>query len=925
MNGRYITQSARNLPVLASVDVVVVGGTTAGVAAATAAVQEGAKVFLVAPEPYIGEDQCATLRFGDAAATPAGIKATLASRLLDAGVEFLYASYVSDILRDAKGDPCGVVIANRGGRQAILATVFIDATDNAWICRMAGCRSTPWSGGTVTFERTMLVDGSRGKEGESDLPEAKVLSIDIEMPDFSYASLLMAEKIAGEQIPRGHLLRAAERLFCIPPNPILCRDSDRDAVAGFQPVDQERFFVLSGCAGVSRQTADLLLRPGGLTVMGTRIGRAAAKQAKALPVPVGVHAPVTEAASAVRGDICEDLGGGRPLDRSLPTVLCGETAIPVLADVDVLVVGGGTAGAAAAIAAARQGACVLCVEYQKGLGGVGTLGLIGKPYHGNHIGFAAEVPFPDNIETKMEWYRNELDKAGAIVWFGAMGCGAFVEGRKVRGAVVCTPQRRGVVLAKVVIDGTGNGDTAIAAGADYEYGAIEEGDIALQGTGIGPRPLRSAYANHDALLVDESDMIDVQRAITSAHLAQEARYDIVSLIQTRERRRVRGDFVMRYIDQIAGRTYSDSVVFSGSDYDSHGYPSSPFFELIPHDAESRARNHPAPGGTCHTPYRCLLPRDLDNLLVIGLGISMDRDASAMVRMQFDMANQGYAAGVAAAVAARDGIAPRRIDVKALQEHLAGIGCLPATVLVHEDSFPLPTSNIQQAVSDFGRANNPAEAAKPLGIILTHPEAALPFVRQMYGEAEGAARIAYAKILSAHGDPTGVPTLIEALEAARWDAKIYQGRMADYACLPTPVDSLVLALGRAGDRTAVPTILAMAEQLDAGITLSHHRAIALALERLADPAAAKTLAELLQKPGMRGYAMTVIPGGTECLEARTESLREIVLGRALYRCGDHQGLGASILREYRKDVRGLFARHADRLLRNASAALTSGAT
>ncbi len=70
---------------------------------------------------------------------------------------------------------------------------------------------------------------------------------------------------------------------------------------------------------------------------------------------------------------------------------------------------------------------------------------------------------------------------------------------------------------------------------------------------------------------------------------------------------------------------------------------------------------------------------------------------------------------------------------------------------------------------------------------------------------------------------------------------------------------------------------------------------------------------------------VIPRETERLEARTESLREIVVGRALYRCGDHQGLGAAILREYRKDLCGLFARHADRLLRSASSASTSGAT
>ena len=113
-----------------------------------------------------------------------------------------------------------------------------------------------------------------------------------------------------------------------------------------------------------------------------------------------------------------------------------------------------------------------------------------------------------------------------------------------------------------------------------------------------------------------------------------------TFIQTRERRRVLGEHVLAYLDQIAGRTYDDSIVLSGSDYDSHGYPSERYFALIPHTKKTLKANHPAPGGTCFTPYRCLLPRGLDGILVIGLAISMDRDASAMVRMQKDMHNQG---------------------------------------------------------------------------------------------------------------------------------------------------------------------------------------------------------------------------------------------------------------------------------------------
>lgn len=60
--GRVVNESARDIPVAYDVDVVVVGGTSGGVAAAVAATQGGANVFLAAQRPYLGEDICGTYR-----------------------------------------------------------------------------------------------------------------------------------------------------------------------------------------------------------------------------------------------------------------------------------------------------------------------------------------------------------------------------------------------------------------------------------------------------------------------------------------------------------------------------------------------------------------------------------------------------------------------------------------------------------------------------------------------------------------------------------------------------------------------------------------------------------------------------------------------------------------------------------------------
>ena len=854
--------------------------------------------------------------------TPHRVKSVLDDELIAAGVQFLYGCYPTDVLLDGRGDPAGIVMSNRAGRQAVVAKVVVDATDRAVVARLAGAhQQRPWSGGSMAFQRVVLV---AEKDGETRTVQHQ---FELAMPDTTYASYARAEQEARDQTYRDGQLRASAFLHHVPPDPIVgkytsdaWRPGSEPALGHFQVNGSERIYILSGSADVPRKEAERLLLPLGLIDVAVRVGLAAAEAAKGLPAPSRVRVAALEQPMSGLADVRETLQGTRPTDHDLATIPSPARSIPVLGDYDVLVVGGGTAGAPAAIAAARRGAKTLVIEYLEGLGGVGTLGLIGKAYHGRNVGFAADVPFPDkehNIEHKMEWFRRELRKAGADIWFGVLGCGAYVDGDRVRGAIVVTPQGRGVVLARTTIDATGNAEIAIAAGAEYMYGADETG-IALQGTGLPVRPLRRYYVNSDYLLVDESDMVDVWRALAGVRDALGSDvFDTGTLIQTRERRRVVGDHVLRYLDQIIGRTYRDSVVLSASDYDSHGYPNRPYFALLPHDEKSLKANHPAPGGACYTPYRCLLPKGLDGILVAGVGISMERDASAMVRMQRDIHNQGYAAGVAAAMAAEGGVTVRTIDIRALQQHLVATGALPQKVLTHRGGLAISPNAVAEAVAALPEAVNPAAAARPLAIVLSCREAARPLLETAYVSATGGAKLTYAKVLGMFGDARVVPLLTEALDnIASWDAKILQGVAAEYAHLPTPVDALILALGCTRGPGALSPILRKLETLDAEITLSHHRAVALALERIADPAAAEPQARLLGKPGMRGHAMTALEplhNADREKRRRTGPLREIVLARALFRCGDHEGVGEAILREYLRDIRGLFARHAQAVL------------
>ncbi|MBN2311819.1 MAG: FAD-dependent oxidoreductase [Candidatus Hydrogenedentes bacterium] len=624
------------------------------------------------------------------------------------------------------------------------------------------------------------------------------------------------------------------------------------------------------------------------------------------------------ASSAPAGDVAEFLTGLRPIEEVVRAVPSPARSVPVLGEYDVVVIGGGTGGAPAGIGAARDGAKTLVVEYLHGLGGVGTLGLIGKYYYGFREGFTAQIDAGVagmgtedarragtwNVEWKMEWFRQELRKSGADIWFGALGCGAFVEDGCVKGVVVATPAGRGVVLAKAVIDSTGNSDVAAAAGAQCTY--TDGSHVAVQGTGLPPRTPGTGYTNTDYTLTDETDMVDQWRTLVAAKNRFENGYDLAQIIDSRERRRIVGDFVISPLDIYNGRTYPDTVVYSSSNFDTHGYTVHPLFAL-------KAPDKKAVGAD--TPYRSLLPKGLDGILVTGLGISAHRDAMPILRMQPDIQNQGYGVGLAASMAAKQGQGTRAIDLKALQRHLVSIGNLPERVLTDEDSFPVPVDTVKDAVARM------ANDYDGLGIVLMQPDDALPLLRAAYAAAESDdAKLIYAHTLGMLGDATGASTLIDAVASAEWDAGWSFTGGGQFGASISPLDSLIIALAHTRDERALAPIVAKVAKLGPESEFSHHRAVAMALETLADPAGARPLADLLRKHGMMGYAYTAIEDAQRGAQIpdqntpRDRSLRELILARALFRCGDYEGLGEAVLKEYEQDLRGHHARHAHAVLK-----------
>jgi len=973
----FVTESPKDIPVAYEADVVVVGGSSGAVACASEAARRGASVFLLAPRPYLGTDICGTLRlwleegerptsklaiacFGDRrVATPYVVKAAMDRALFDAGVRYLTGCYATDVLRDEAGRPAGVVMANRSGRQAVKAKVIVDASERAVVARRAGATLRPFVPGPRSFRRVVIGGPMRSGEGISG--EKKPFTCDspgkaakhrqpvheyalrIDMPDAGVRSCVAAEHRARDLSYANGSELASERLFHIPSETIVGRGradswpgADRTELAPFRPKGVARLFVLGAYADMGHAAREKLLRPLELMAAGRRVGRAAASEAAELPPPRGARLPGTDTTGGIQATVGEALGGIRP--SGLGKIRAGRRRLNVLGRFDVVVVGGGTSGAPAAIAAARSGAKTLVIEYLHELGGVGTVGLIGTYWRGRRRGFTAEVDRQVNprkaswnVVEKAEWLRRELTGGGAEVWFGTLACGAVVRRGRVRGVVVATPWGRGAVLADVVIDATGNSDVAAAAGAPTRYAISGRGSLNVQLAGFPDRPMKRSYVNTCFTMVDDTDVLDVWHLMTWKRLTAggEGRtFDVGQLVDSRERRRIVGDYTLRTHDILNRRTFADTISQHYSNFDAAAFPDAELLLL----ADAKGPDFPT-----DLPYRCLLPKGLDGLFVVGLGCSADRDAMTLIRMQPDLQNQGYAAGLAAAAAARLSGRTRQIDVKAVQKRLVREEALDRRVLTDRDSYPMDARSIEQAADAIGRTSEQKALLGSLAVILAHPADATKLLRARYRRAgDGTARLSYAQILAILGDPAGAGTLAKAVDAHDgWDRGVALTSQRKTGNTFSRLDRLVIALGYSRAPQALSPLLTKLRQLTADDKLSHYKAIALALRHCPPQGAAVgPLVELLKRPGFTGHAtphpltptadgkpprpaaaptrlLSQGKGGTNLNRA----YKELIVAAILYRCGDRDGRAKAVLEQYARDVHGHFARYAQQALAN----------
>ena len=276
------------------------------------------------------------------------------------------------------------------------------------------------------------------------------------------------------------------------------------------------------------------------------------------------------------------------------------------------------------------------------------------------------------------------------------------------------------VTGKIFVDGTGDGDLAVSAGTPFEKGRASDGltqpmtlnfDLAavdlerlpsmkelneayreakMRGEIRCPREdllwfhtPREGLIHFNTTRILKADGTDAKDLTKAEIEGRRQTFEIVNWLKktfpafreayvirsgpqvgVRETRRIMGEYVLNAEDILEARKFPDAICRGSYPIDIH----SP-------TGEGTVIKRPPPGEYYEIPYRCLIPRGVENLLIASRCISATHKAHSAVRVMPIVMGIGQAAGTAAALCVKKEVTPRRLDFQDLRKALREGGAI----------------------------------------------------------------------------------------------------------------------------------------------------------------------------------------------------------------------------------------------------------
>ena len=393
------------------------------------------------------------------------------------------------------------------------------------------------------------------------------------------------------------------------------------------------------------------------------------------------------------------------------TITEPEKEIPVIAATDVLVIGGGPAGVAAAISASRAGSSTILVERYNHLGGLWTGGLV-LPLLSTHAmdqnGIFKKVIYGigDEIAQRLttmgmairevnpvidpEAGKYILDvmikESGVRMLYHCRVSNVVVENNTIQAVIMDSKSGRVAIRPRVVIDCTGDGDVFNMAGESHEVMNYNIGLVHRLGNIDRIDKSRSGYKEMDVGLetpipgvnwvnmigegdkngIDLNTISELQQKYRIAIWEQTEKirstpgYEQVFLLDTasqlgvRATRILHGEYMLTLEDSMTYKSFDDVIGISGA-WTRVRYNG----KIVP------IKERPL----WQVPYRSLIPKKTNNLLVAGRCFCFEKKLVEDTRIIGTCLITGHGTGAAASVAVKTGSTVQDVDIKAVQKLL----------------------------------------------------------------------------------------------------------------------------------------------------------------------------------------------------------------------------------------------------------------